>query len=128
MAERSMAVVLKTTEPETVPGVRIPLSPPTFALNHAKVGEPTNPRTLLAVLLLFTCILLIGTRTASAQGLGYGIAGPAGNSGVFGSTALHAAGGGELLVNGRASIGGEVGILANAGSVPQCTTSVFERG
>ena len=28
MAERSMAVVLKTTEPETVPGVRIPLSPP----------------------------------------------------------------------------------------------------
>ena len=31
MAERSMAVVLKTTEPETVPGVRIPLSPPAFA-------------------------------------------------------------------------------------------------
>ena len=31
MAEWSMAVVLKTTEPETVPGVRIPLSPPTFA-------------------------------------------------------------------------------------------------
>ena len=28
MAERSMAVVLKTTEPETVPGVRIPLPPP----------------------------------------------------------------------------------------------------
>src|SRR5258706_14607276 len=28
MAEWSMAVVLKTTEPETVPGVRIPLSPP----------------------------------------------------------------------------------------------------
>jgi hypothetical protein len=31
MAEWSMAVVLKTTEPETVPGVRIPLSPPAFA-------------------------------------------------------------------------------------------------
>ena len=31
MAEWSMAVVLKTTEPERVPGVRIPLSPPTFA-------------------------------------------------------------------------------------------------
>ena len=30
MAEWSMAVVLKTTEPGTVPGVRIPLSPPTF--------------------------------------------------------------------------------------------------
>ena len=28
MAEWSMAVVLKTTVPETVPGVRIPLSPP----------------------------------------------------------------------------------------------------
>ena len=26
-----MAVVLKTTEPEKVPGVRIPLSPPAFA-------------------------------------------------------------------------------------------------
>jgi hypothetical protein len=30
MAEWSMAVVLKTTEPERVPGVRIPLSPPAF--------------------------------------------------------------------------------------------------
>jgi hypothetical protein len=28
MAEWSMAVVLKTTEPATVPGVRIPLPPP----------------------------------------------------------------------------------------------------
>ena len=31
MAEWSMAVVLKTTEPGRVPGVRIPLSPPPFA-------------------------------------------------------------------------------------------------
>ena len=31
MAERSMAVVLKTTVGETPPGVRIPLSPPAFA-------------------------------------------------------------------------------------------------
>ena len=31
MAECSMAVVLKTTVPGRVPGVRIPLSPPTFA-------------------------------------------------------------------------------------------------
>ena len=30
MAEWSMAVVLKTTEPGRVPGVRIPLSPPAF--------------------------------------------------------------------------------------------------
>src|SRR5690606_22627244 len=29
MAERSKAAVLKTAVPETVPGVRIPLSPPT---------------------------------------------------------------------------------------------------
>ena len=31
MAEWSMAVVLKTTVPETAPGVRIPLPPPPFA-------------------------------------------------------------------------------------------------
>src|SRR5687767_7502816 len=105
MAERSMAVVLKTTEPETVPGVRIPLSPPTLTLDHAKVGEPTSSRTPLRVFLLFTCILLIGSRAASAQGLGYGIVGPAGNSGSFGSVAVHAAGGGELLINGRAGVG-----------------------
>ncbi len=45
MAEWSMAVVLKTTEPERVPGVRIPLSPPTFARllatgSRASVGKP----------------------------------------------------------------------------------------
>ena len=39
MAERSMAVVLKTTEPETVPGVRIPLSPPDFALLDEHIEE-----------------------------------------------------------------------------------------
>src|SRR4051812_13154568 len=32
MAEWSMAVVLKTTEPETVPGVRIPLPPPSHRI------------------------------------------------------------------------------------------------
>jgi hypothetical protein len=79
-------------------------------LDHAKVGET-------CVLLFFTTLLLFGTRTASAQGLGYGIAGPSGNTGSFGSIALHAAGGGELLVNRRAGVGGEVGILANASSV-----------
>ena len=54
MAEWSMAVVLKTTEPGRVPGVRIPLSPPTFAhacqrtrelrlASHAKVaGHPLD--------------------------------------------------------------------------------------
>ena len=38
-----MAVVLKTTEPETVPGVRIPLSPPTFSRFH---GLPHGERRL----------------------------------------------------------------------------------
>src|SRR5205814_1560650 len=36
MAEWSMAVVLKTTVPETVPGVRIPLPPPSFALDRTR--------------------------------------------------------------------------------------------
>ena len=40
MAERSMAVVLKTTEPETVPGVRIPLSPPAFAHDPRELRRP----------------------------------------------------------------------------------------
>jgi hypothetical protein len=39
MAERSMAVVLKTTVRETVPGVRIPLPPPTFALACLAEGD-----------------------------------------------------------------------------------------
>jgi hypothetical protein len=34
MAEWSMAVVLKTTEPATVPGVRIPLPPPDSRSNY----------------------------------------------------------------------------------------------
>src|SRR5689334_5087303 len=38
MAERSMAVVLKTTVPETVPGVRIPLPPPT-SLRSVGIGS-----------------------------------------------------------------------------------------
>ena len=42
MAEWSMAVVLKTTEPETVPGVRIPLSPPDFV--DLRGFAPQTPR------------------------------------------------------------------------------------
>jgi hypothetical protein len=38
MAEWSMAVVLKTTEPETVPGVRIPLPPPEKAYLLSNFG------------------------------------------------------------------------------------------
>ena len=54
---------------------------------------------------------------AGAQVLGYGIAGPAGYSGFFGSSALaiHAAGGGEILADGRIGGGGEYGVLANSG-------------
>jgi hypothetical protein len=53
---------------------------------------------------------------AGAQGLGYGIAGPAGYDGFFGSSVLllHAAGGGEFLVGGRVGAGGEFGLLGNA--------------
>jgi hypothetical protein len=39
MAEWSMAVVLKTTEPGRVPGVRIPLSPPLYS--HSAVHLAT---------------------------------------------------------------------------------------
>jgi hypothetical protein len=51
---------------------------------------------------------------ATAQVLGYGIAGPAGYAGFFGtsaSPAVHAAGGGEFLVGGRVGAGGEFGML-----------------
>lgn len=70
------------------------------------------------MLLLVLAIALVGVRTVEAQGLGYGIAGPAGFSGFFGSSAssIHAAGGGEALVDGRAGIGGEFGVLANSSS------------
>jgi len=59
----------------------------------------------------------ITARPAAAQALGYGIAGPAGYSGFFGSSlspAVHAAGGGEFLVGGRVGAGGEFGMLANS--------------
>jgi hypothetical protein len=46
MAEWSMAVVLKTTEPETVPGVRIPLPPPNHALSLGWRKEWSSDRTV----------------------------------------------------------------------------------
>ncbi len=65
------------------------------------------------VLFLVGAIVVAGVRTTRAQGLGYAIAGPAGYSGFFGSSAssVHVAGGGEALVHGRAGVGGEFGIL-----------------
>ena len=58
----------------------------------------------------------ITARPAVAQALGYGIAGPAGYTGFFGSSSvpmLHAAGGGEFLAGGRVGGGGEFGLLGN---------------
>jgi hypothetical protein len=56
-------------------------------------------------------------RPARAQALGYAIAGPAGYTGFFNSSAagLHAAGGGEVLAGGRIGVGGEFGVLLNRG-------------
>jgi hypothetical protein len=57
----------------------------------------------------------ITARPAGAQALGYGIAGPAGYTGFFGSSAslaVHAAGGGEILARGRFGAAGEFGMLA----------------
>lgn len=70
-------------------------------------------------LFLVVAIALADVGTTEAQGLAYGIAGPAGVSGFFGSmaSAAHAAGGGEVLVGGRAGVGGELGVFANSGSV-----------
>jgi hypothetical protein len=60
--------------------------------------------------------VITASRPADAQALGYGIAGPAGYSGFFGSAldSVHAAGGGEVLAGGRLGGGGEFGLLANS--------------
>src|SRR5690242_17239090 len=54
---------------------------------------------------------------AQVTGLGYGIAGPAGFSGFFGTSGLnvHAAGGGEVLAGDRVGAGGEFGVFAGTG-------------
>lgn len=65
--------------------------------------------------------ILIAARPAAAQVQGYGIAGPAGYTGFFGSAgqAIHAAGGGEVLIGGwpggRVGGGGEFGVIASTG-------------
>jgi len=66
---------------------------------------------------LAVVVAAIAARPAGAQVLGYGIAGPAGYTGFFGSSStpmLHAAGGGELLAGGRIGGGGEFGLIANS--------------
>jgi hypothetical protein len=73
---------------------------------------------MVKVVLVLILVAGVAVRTAEAQALGYGIAGPAGFSGFFGSSAsgLHAAGGAEVLVGGRAGVAAELGVLANATS------------
>jgi hypothetical protein len=63
-------------------------------------------------------IICLSSATTQAQGMVYGVAGPSGISGFFRSAldALHAAGGGELLVAGRAGVAGELGIVATTSS------------
>jgi hypothetical protein len=65
------------------------------------------------VLFLVLAIAVARVQTTRAEGLGYAIVGPAGYSGFFGSSAsaVHAAGGGEGLIDGRAGIGGEFGVF-----------------
>lgn len=66
-------------------------------------------------------VLIVAPGRAEAQGLGYGVAGPAGVSGFFTSTrTLHAAGGGEVLAANRVGVGGELGVLG--------TTSILLTG
>ena len=69
------------------------------------------------VYLLMTALVLTHSGFVEAQALGYGIAGPTGNSAGFGGLALHAAAGGEVLLNGGPGVGAEVGMLGNSSSV-----------
>lgn len=64
-------------------------------------------------------LLLSGPAAAQAQITGYAVAGPAGFSGFFGSDAsgAQAAAGVEILIGGRAGVGGEFGMLGNSSSV-----------
>jgi hypothetical protein len=70
------------------------------------------------VLFLLLAVTLAGAGRVHAQALGYGIAGPAGFSGFFGSSdaGFHAAGGAEVLVKGLAGVGGEIGVFGNSSS------------
>jgi hypothetical protein len=69
-----------------------------------------------AILFVLAALTLVPSR-AAAQALGYGVVGPAGYSGFFGTGGplIHAAGGAEVLAGGRAGVGGEFGLLAGSG-------------
>ena len=82
----------------------------------ARIGNVAAAVPVVAVALAF---VMASATAAHAQALGYVIAGPAGVSGFFRSpgTSMHAAGGGEALLNGVLGVGGEAGLLANSSSV-----------
>ena len=71
-------------------------------------------RPVIVSMMVALAAVIAPSRPVGAQPLGYGIAGPSGYSGFFGSSsmALHAAGGGEILAGGRVGAGGEFGLLA----------------
>jgi hypothetical protein len=73
-------------------------------------------RPLTAVVLAAFFVLGFGVSPARAQGLGYGIVGPAGVTGFFAISAseFHAAGGGELRAASRVGVGGELGVFGSS--------------
>jgi len=73
-------------------------------------------RHLTAFLLVAFFILGLNVSPVRAQGLGYGIAGPAGVTGFFAISAseFHAAGGGELRAASRVGAGGEFGLFGSS--------------
>jgi hypothetical protein len=77
----------------------------------------TRLKSVSTMAVLAGALALAAPAAAQVTGLGYGIAGPAGYSGFFGSSGLnvHAAGGGEALAGGRVGAGGEFGLLAGPG-------------
>jgi predicted O-methyltransferase YrrM len=65
MAERSKAAVLKTAVPETVPGVRIPLSPPvSFRRPSSRRPRPVLGPVILALLLLAAAVACVSPPSA----------------------------------------------------------------
>jgi hypothetical protein len=71
------------------------------------------------VRMLVACGLVLGAaQLAEAQSAIYGLAGPAGVSGFFRSSrAVHAAGGGDIVLAGPLAVSGEFGGFANASSI-----------
>ncbi len=89
---------------------------PPFPLVHQALATRRRLIPIVAAAGVLAATLAgVGRAEAQVQALGYGIAGPAGYSGFFNSssTALHAAGGAEVLAGGRVGVGGEFGIFVN---------------